>query len=55
VVNLLFLHGAVQVVHAKPQRRLRHVDAGRNPERFHVRNVVEHQARHRVDAQGIGG
>ena len=54
VVDLFFLNGAVEVVDAKPQRRLRQLDAGRNPERFHVRDVVEHQARHGVHAQRVG-
>src|SRR5262245_42255508 len=30
VVNLLFLHGAVEIVGAEPQRRLRHFHAGRD-------------------------
>ena len=38
------LQPAVEVVDAEPQRHLRHFDAGRDPERFHVRDVVEHQA-----------
>src|SRR5690349_11447178 len=44
VVDALFLHGAVEVVGAEPQRRLGDADAGRDPERLDVRDVVEHQA-----------
>ena len=54
VVDLLFLHGAVEIVDAEPQRRLRHLDAGRDPERLDVRDVVEHQPRHGVHAQRVG-
>src|SRR5262245_21805497 len=36
VVNLLFLHGAVEVVGAEPQTRLGDFDPRRNPERFDV-------------------
>jgi len=43
VVNPLFLHRAVQVIDAEPQRDLRRFDAGRDPERLHVRDIVEHQ------------
>src|SRR5580765_1304016 len=43
VVNLLFLHGAVEVVGAEPERRLRHLDARCHPERLDVLDVVEHQ------------
>src|SRR5687768_14311737 len=42
VINLFFLHGAVEVVDTKPQRGLGQLHAGRNPEPFDVRNVVEH-------------
>src|SRR3954465_15647551 len=54
VVNILFLHGTVEVVDAEPQGYLRHLDPGGNPERFHVGNVVEHQARDGVHAQCFG-
>ena len=54
MVDLLFLHRAVEVVDAEPQRRLRHLHASRDPERLHVRDVVAHQARHRVHAQAVG-
>jgi len=50
VVDLLFLHGPVEIVHAEPERRLRHRDSGGNPKRFDVRNVVAHQPRDRVHA-----
>ena len=53
VVNLLLLHRSVEIVDTEPQRRLRQLDAGGNPERLHVRDVVEHEPRHRVDAQGV--
>ena len=55
VVDALLLDGAVQVVRAEPERRLRHADARGNPERLDVRNVVQHQAGHGVDAQRVGG
>ena len=53
MVDLLFLHGAVEIVHAEPERRLRHLDPGGDPERLHVRDVVEHQPRHGVHAQRV--
>src|SRR6188472_3313155 len=31
VINLFFLHGAVEIVDAEPERRLRDFDAGRDP------------------------
>src|SRR6266545_6872305 len=53
VINLLFLYGAVEVVDAKPERGLRHVNPGRNPEGLDVRDVVAHQPRHGVNAKRI--
>jgi hypothetical protein len=50
VVDLLFLNRSVQVIHSKPESRLRNFDARRDPERLHVRDVVEHQASNCVDA-----
>ena len=53
VVDLLLLHGPIQIVHAEPQGRLRDVDPGRDPEGLHVRDVVDDEPRDRVNAERV--
>src|SRR3954451_20849969 len=43
VVDAFFLHRAVEIVRAEPERELCGFHPGRDPERLDVRNVVEHQ------------
>ena len=46
VIDLLFHHGAVQIVGAEAQRHLRHARRHHDPVSLDVREVVEQQARH---------